>query len=318
MNRIMSMGMKEETKTLDNVFKEFYQIKKIQQMADKTLYDYKYAYELFSDFVGGNMLCSDISQKVIYDFIEHLQKKNPDIRATSINSYLRGIRAFLYFCMEQDYIKSFKISLIREEKKLKETYTEAELERLLKKPNIKKCSFAEYRNWVVVCYLLGTGNRLSTVINIKIGDLDFNSREIKLRTVKNKKQYIIPMSTVLEKTLKEYLTFRKGNEDDYLFCNAYGKQMTTDGLSTCIQRYNHSRGVLKTSIHLFRHTFAKRWILNGGDPFRLKTLLGHSTMAMTNEYVNMYGVDLQRGFDNFSPLDSMDCFRNHSGHIKMG
>ena len=87
------------------------------------------------------------------------------------------------------------------------------------------------------------------------------------------------------------------------FCSAFGEQLTKDGLRTTIKVYNHRRGVLKTSIHLFRHTFAKNWILNGGDILRLQKLLGHSSLDMVKEYVSIFGVDLKENFDNFNALD---------------
>ena len=61
----------------------------------------------------------------------------------------------------------------------------------------------------------------------------------------------------------------------------------------------------KTSIHLFRHTFAKNWILSGGDIFRLKSILGHSSLEIVKEYVNMFGGDLKKDFDKFNPLENM-------------
>ena len=45
----------------------------------------------------------------------------------------------------------------------------------------------------------------------------------------------------------------------------YGLQMTRDSMDNAIYHYNRRRGVQKTSVHLFRHTFAKNWIMNGGD-----------------------------------------------------
>jgi len=173
--------------------------------------------------------------------------------------------------------------MIRCEKTLKETYTAYELERLLQKPDIKKCRFSDYRNWVIVCYLLGTGNRLSTVCNLKIKDIDFTNHEISLRKVKNKKQYIIPLAPTLGKIFSEYLQYRRGNEDDYLFCSQYGEKLQRDALTTAIYRYNRSHGVTKTSMHLFRHTFAKDWILSGGDIFRLQSILGHSSLEIVKE-----------------------------------
>jgi len=171
----------------------------------------------------------------------------------------------------------------------------------------------------MVCYLLGTGNRLDTLSNLKIKDINFDNHEIALRKVKNKKPYVIPLAPTLEKTLIEYLRIRKGKPEDYLFCNQYGEQLQKHSITTTIYRYNHSRGVTKTSVHLFRHTFAKNWILNRGDPFRLKAILGHSTMAMVNEneYINMFGKDLHKDFDTFNPLETMKGFIGDRTAIKL-
>ena len=111
------------------------------------------------------------------------------------------------------------------------------------------------------------------------------------------------MSKELKSVLQEYLQYRQGEPEDYLFCNAYGQQLTRYAMVSCIQVYNHNRGVEKTSIHLFRHTFAKNWIINGGDIFHLQKILGHSTLGMVKNYVAIYGGDLKRDYDKFSVLD---------------
>ncbi len=89
----------------------------------------------------------------------------------------------------------------------------------------------------------------------------------------------------------------------YLFCNIYEKKLESEGLKSAIQRYNSKRGVNKSSAHLFRHTFAKKWILNGGDPYRLQKILGHSSMEIVKQYVNMFSEDLKKGFNSFNPLE---------------
>jgi len=161
------------------------------------------------------------------------------------------------------YIEPFKIELLKVEKQVKETYTDSELTILLKKPDVKKCKFSEYRDWVFINYLLATGNRLRTVINVQIRDIDFDNDTIILKKTKNKHQQIIPISNSLKIILFEYLRYRKGENEDYLFCNSKGQQLTRDTITSSIRFYNLSRGISKTSIHLFRHTFAKNWILNG-------------------------------------------------------
>jgi integrase len=97
--------------------------------------------------------------------------------------------------MECQYIPSFKIKLIKAEKKIKESYTDSELERLLKKPDLDSCSFSIYKTWVFENYLLGTGNRISTALDVKIFDLDFQSSTINLHKTKNRKQQIIRVFT---------------------------------------------------------------------------------------------------------------------------
>jgi len=71
------------------------------------------------------------------------------------------------------------------DEEVKETYTDQEIALLLKKPDMKSAEFSEYRNWVIINYVLGTGNRAGTIINIKIEDVSGNI----LRTVNAKYIY---------------------------------------------------------------------------------------------------------------------------------
>jgi len=94
-------------------------------------------------------------------------------------------------------MEEFKITLPRAEETIKDVYTDYEVAQLIKKPNVKTCNYAELRNWAMVCYFLATGNRLSTVANIHIGDVHLQEGEIYIRKTKQKKQYIIPISSGL-------------------------------------------------------------------------------------------------------------------------
>ena len=317
MRKSISMQASKNGVTLERAFEDFLCEKKVLKLSEATIKSYEGRFKSFTDFFPADNVCSDITSATVFQYIDFLQKRNPDIKTISINTNLRHLRAMFYSFMDLGYMNSFTIKMLKCEKDLIETYSEAELERLLKRPDKKKCNFSEYRNWVMICYLLGTGNRLDTLSNLKVKDIDFDSHEIVLRKVKNKKPYIIPLAPTLEKTLTEYLRFRKGKPEDYLFCNRYGEKLQKDSITTSLYRYNHSRGVLKTSVHLFRHTFAKNWILNRGDPFRLKAILGHSTMAMVNEYVNMFGKDLHKDFDEFNPLENMKGFISERTTIKI-
>ena len=277
---------------------------KVRNLSEDTLRTYQCHFNIFIRYINKETPISDVTSECLDGFIIYLRSTSKANEIT-INTYLRTMRAFLYFCMDCGYLEQYKIVMPKVEKKVKETYTDQELERLMKKPNINKCSFTEYRIWVFENYLLGTGNRLSSALNVRVKDIDFDSASILIRKTKNRKQQIIPLSHTLSNILQEYLEIRGGTEDDYLFCTIYGEKADRRAFQDAVADYNISRGVNKTSCHLFRHTFAKNWILAGGDIFRLQKILGHSDLTVTREYVEMFRTDLQQDFDQFNPLDRM-------------
>ena len=95
--------------------------------------------------------------------------------------------------------------------------------------------------------------------------------------------------------LREYQQIRGGGPTDYLFCDEMGNQFSENGLRLAVARYNKSRGVDKTSVHLFRHTFARKYLIDcGGNAFTLQKLLGHSTLKMTKHYCNVFDADIAK------------------------
>jgi len=313
---IISLQKKDDV-TLQEAFKMFISEKKAMKLADETIKTYEDRFASFGEFFSTGNMCVSVTPSVIFQFITYLQTRNPNIKTVTINNYLRHLRAVFYNFMEAGYMPRFSIKMLKCERELKETYHIPELERLLRKPDIKNVRFSEYRNWVIINYLLGTGNRLKTVSNLKIADVDFENQEIALRTVKNKKPQIIPLTPVLEKVLCEYLGYRQGKQDDYLFCNQFGDKLETSSIETAIYRYNRARGVTKTSIHLFRHTFATEYLRNGGREGKLQRLLGHATASQTNEYVHMVASDLKQNFEEFNPLEKIKISSNEKTAIRI-
>ena len=300
--------------SIQEAFDLFIRKCKIKNLTDLSISSYEKKMVHFYEFIDKSEPITAVTKDTVDDYILWL-RENTEANDITINSYLRSVRAFLYFCMEDKYIPTFKIQLIKAEKKIKETYTDDELVRLLEKPDVDNCSFSCYKTWVFENYLLGTGNRISTALDLHIGDINFQSGVIILRKTKNRKQQIIPLSATLAEILQGYLQIRGGEADDYVFCNEYGEQASCRTYQQLVRRYNRKRGVEKTSCHTFRHTFAKNWILNSGDMFRLQKILGHSDLTVTKEYVNMFGQDLQMDFEKFNPLDNLKG--RSKGIIKM-
>lgn len=290
--------------TVLKAFKDFKDKCQIKNLSKETIKLYENQFTIFYRFLDDtSLLISEVTSKTVDNFILDLRSDNHNCNEITINSYLRGIRAFLYYCMDMDYLPQFKIHIPKVDKKLKETYTDTELKVLLKKPDLKTCSFSEYKIWVFSNYLLATGNRISTALNVKIEDIDFTNGLIQLNHTKNRTSQLIPLSQTLATILKEYLKYRKGTPKDYVFCNTYGNKGDIRTYQDMLAAYNRRKGIEKTSAHLYRHTFAKKWILNGGDIFRLQKILGHSDLAVVKEYVQMFGSDLSVDFDKFNPLD---------------
>ena len=155
---------------------------------------------------------------------------------------------------------------------------------------------------MIVNFLLNCGSCAATVGAIQIRDVDLGGGVVFYRHTKNRKVQVIPLCSPMIAILREYGRYRA----DYLFCTETGTQLTENGLRQSIARYNMRRGVQKTSIHLFRHTFARKYLIDcGGDAFTLQKLLGHSTLAMTKHYCSIYDADLTKNYDNFSPLSQM-------------
>jgi integrase/recombinase XerD len=290
--------------SVESAYELFIRKCRVKNLSEATITSYNNKVIPFVEFCNGG----DISAVTVdtVDAFTDMLKKEHNVNDVSVVSYLRSVRAFLYYCMECNYMTSFKIHLPKCNKEIKEIYTDEQLEKLLKKPDTNTCSFTEYKTWVFENYLIATGNRLSTALNVQIRDLNFEDGIITLRKTKNRKQQIIPLSASLADVLQEYLVVRGGQPEDYLFCNNYGEQASNRTWQTLVYRYNVKRDVNVTSIHAFRHSFARLWILNHGDIMRLKTILGHSNIAVTNEYLQMFGQDLQMDFEKFNPLDNMN------------
>ena len=275
-----------------------------KNLSPETIKTYRYECEAFIKWYKEEQEktdIEDITADTLGEYIIFLQEK--EISQTYIATKLRQLRAFLYFCMDRDYLVKFTVTIPKADEVIKEPYTQKELERLIKKPT--SSNWVDWRCWAMVNYLLSTGNRHATVLNVKIEDVDFVNNLIKLNKLKNRKQQYIPMSSGLKDVLKTYLRLWEHTDTDYLFPEYEGKQLSTRGAQWSIRNYNLNRGVMRTSIHLFRHTYAKYYIVAGGEATHLQRLLGHSTLAMTNHYINLYSTDLQKNYDKFNPLDNL-------------
>ncbi len=292
-----------KVKTLDDVFKEFIVCRKAKGVSPATIETYNNRIEKLYKYFAPDTLINRITQADMNNVVSQLIDDTTITEAT-VQSYTRAWKTIFKFATQSGYC-NISVEEIKAQEIAKVTYTDEEIRILMKKPNLKKCTFCEYRNWVIVNLLLNCGARAGTIREMKISDIDFDNRLIYCRHTKNKKALALPLCSQMIAILQEYLKVREQYGGEILFPDEWGKMQSKGGLSQAIQKYNRARGVNKTSTHLFRHTFAQRYIQNGGSPFILQKILGHSDIRMTLHYCNLYGNDTVRNFDELSPLETM-------------
>ena len=274
---------------------------KARNLRDGTLRHYTDSAKQIMKYIGEDTLISSIDRAAVDDFIVQL-RDNPMLNDMSLYTYARDFKTLMYFFMRREYIPYFKIIIPKADKQPIETYTDRELQILLKKPNLRHCGFTEYKVWVMTNFLLSTGIRQHSLVNIKIKDIDFGADVVHINVTKNRKPLIIPLNADIKKILQEYLKYRKGEANDYLFCNVYGKQLVRSTVYHSFYDYNKNRGVQRTGMHRYRHTFAKKWVMMGGNVVTLQKVLGHSSLEITQNYLNLLVSDLKKDIEEFNIL----------------
>ena len=288
--------------SIKETFEDFVVAQTAKGYTEKTIANYRSHFKSISRHIDLDCTFSALTKADIDNMIVSMRKSG--LATNSISSYVRVFKTFINWSRQHGYT-TLTVPNYKQVETVKETYTDEELLRLLEKPKANG-AFCEYRNWVIINFLLNSGCRASTVRNIQNRDVDLSGSRIVFRHTKTHKVQVVPLCSQMLRILRDYLKVRGGKDSDYLFCDEYGGMLTANALRLAIERYNHSRGVEKASIHLFRHTFARKYLIDcGGDAFMLQKLLGHSTLKMTRHYCNIYDADIANNFDRLSPLENM-------------
>lgn len=216
------------------------------------------------------------------------------LKESTRNSYLRTLKAYLNW---KGVEVPFKIKYVSSQKT---TYTDAELLALLRKPTSH--NFCENRNWLMIMLMVDTGLRSSDVRGLKEEDIDLVNSQIHMVNHKVCITQVIPFSKTLTLHLSRFLASKPKTE--YVFTNQYGEKLSANAFKLAIRKYNLSRGVNKTSSHMFRHTFAKKFLMEcNGNAFTLQKMLGHSSLNITKEYCQIYDKDLLEKYE--SPVEKL-------------
>ena len=190
----------------------FYKHCKLKNLRPRTINYFK---EDLTYFHGKTAVkyADEVTQEVFEAFL--LNELEAGKKQTPLNTRIRGLRVFFSFCAEREYMQPVTLKLMKVDEEIKEPYTEAELKKLLKRPTSNR--WAEWRSWAAINYLISTGNRVSTVVGLKIEDVDFDEMTIHMKQVKNRHQQLVPLSPALKEVLSDYLKTWEWTKEDYLF-----------------------------------------------------------------------------------------------------
>ena len=88
-----------------------------------------------------------------------------------------------------------------------------------------------------------------------------------------------------------------------------GRPLSANAIKLLFARLGKKSGVKRLHVHLCRHTFATNYLINGGDVFSLQQILGHSTLEMVRNYVNLASAQVGIQHRKYSPMDRMGMGR---------
>lgn len=297
----------DEERKASDVFERFISDKMSKGLSDYTLTTYRNHFNFFLKCIGGDCDVREITTFHYNEFVKIM--KSREVSSATIRSYANSLRSFFNWCYENGEIHSIVyIPNMKAQDTIKITYTDEELEKLLRKPNVLTCSFTEYKVWVLENLVLCTGLRITSLINIKVGEINFDDCSIVVNKTKNKKALVTYFNKDMKRILQEYLSYRRPEtNEDFLFCTNVGKKIARRTIQDEIADYNLSRGVKKTSVHLFKHTFARNAILAGMDVFTLMGILQHKDIATTYRYLKTLRLDFKDRVDIYNPQKKFSC-----------
>lgn len=143
----------------------------------QTLAFYDRFYKKFVSFINKSL--NDTPENCPIDIMTQdgfqllFMKSLGDVSQQTVNSYLRGYRAFGNFCEEIGLLDGFKCPIKEVEPPMKPVYTDKELKKLLIKPDIR--DFTDFRDFAIINLLLSTGARTNTLLNIRLKDVDLDN-----------------------------------------------------------------------------------------------------------------------------------------------
>ncbi len=244
-----------------------------------------------SRFDSKNFAIEEITKNEIRSFLGQLHRKN--LEKKSIARKLSAIKSFFKFCIKKERLKTNPAKLIATPKLEKKVPTFLNKEQMhdvfdyIDNSNAEGC-----RDRAMIELFYGCGVRLSELIGLNLGDINFSQGVISVLG-KGSKQRILPLGRQAMGALEKYLSYRDGMaitimDPKAVFLNTHGKRMTPLAIQRRVKKILSSvSDAKKLSPHVLRHSFATHLLDQGADLLAVKDLLGHENLSTTQIYTHV-------------------------------
>lgn len=267
----------------------------------QSLKDYgKFLEKKHVNFIRVNI---DIAQK----YKAYLVASNYQNKTSS--GHMSAVRSFYNYLVE---IKTVKVNPFlnmknpKVEKKLPNFLNSSDINTLLEGGETE--DILTLRNLFITQFLYATGLRVSELCNIKLENIDFSRKTVRVMG-KGSKERIVFYKACNEELFEKYLSLRKeilnDMESEYLIVSKSGR-LSTRMVEKIVQKSAEMQDVrLKVTPHTLRHSFATDLLNNGADIRSVGEMLGHSSLSTTQIYTHVSSERLKNVYNKAHPREKM-------------
>lgn len=281
--------MNKKQLNLSEYLEDFVLYKRSQGLSELSVKAYIFSIEKFIKYLGSN----EPSKKQVESYIVSLS----DISGEARKHYVRNIRVFLYWLMEDGIIDRFSIGLPRCQEPVPRIPTKEDIDKILR---YKPVEFNNYRDWVIANLVISCGLRVRSIINLKTEDINLEEKYLVVKETKSKKSLTLPLTDYMVSILKKYL--RTWDIGEWLFPNKNNTQLKVDSLKCSYRRLANKLGLSQGGLHSLRHYFATEATRQGMSPYVLQKCMQHSDISITMKYVNLVNDDIKNEMLKYNPL----------------
>ena len=254
---------------------------------------------------------SELNEENISDYISWLNRIK-HYTSGSISRKISVLRDFYKFLYSEKVIKSNPTaytSLPKKEKALPKFLTVKEMQHLIETAQ-NLPDFRMQRIAVMIELMYACGLRVSELVSLSEGAINFDKKQLLVRG-KGNKERLIPVASSTLSAIDQYLGFRDdfvrgARRSIWLFPSKSSKSghITRDAFFKDLKKIALVAGISpdRISPHVLRHSFATHLLQGDADLRSVQKMLGHEDIATTEIYTHIVSEDLMEKVIKNHPL----------------